>query len=107
MVISLMLVFCLLAGMISGCGPKDTGADKGKSGTAKDDYVIKLGYYNCDHMTAACIAEGAGIFDELGLKVNVTGNGEVPKAMAAGQMDCGYVGVTGLRLAYGKGAPFL
>jgi NitT/TauT family transport system substrate-binding protein len=105
MVISLMLVFCLLAGMISGCGPKDTGADKGKSGTAKDDYVIKLGYYNCDHMTAACIAEGAGIFDELGLKVNVTGNGEVPKAMAAGQMDCGYVGVTGLRLAYGKGAP--
>jgi len=29
-------------------------------------------------MTAACIAKDTGIFDELGMKVNVTGNGKVP-----------------------------
>jgi len=103
--ICIMLGICLLAGILAGCGAKEAGSDTAKSGKVEDKYEIKLGYYNCDHMTAACIAKDAGIFNELGLKVNVTGNGEVPKAMAAGQMDCGYVGVTGLRLAYGKGAP--
>ncbi|WP_031483265.1 ABC transporter substrate-binding subunit SaoX [Maridesulfovibrio frigidus] len=70
-----------------------------------DDYVVQLGYYNCDHMTAAPIAKEAGIFDELGLKVNVTGNGQVPQAMAAGRMDAGYIGIHGLMRARLKGAP--
>jgi len=110
--IVLLLIICLLAGTLVGCSsskdasaPKDTASDGKKAEVPVDNYVVKLGYYNCDHMTGACIAEDAGIFEKLGLKVQVTGNGEVPKAMAAGQMDCGYVGVTGLRLAYGKGAP--
>ncbi|OPX82421.1 MAG: NMT1/THI5 like protein [Pelotomaculum sp. PtaB.Bin013] len=67
--------------------------------------MVNLGYYNCDHMTAACIAKDAGIFKELGLKVNVTGNGKVPEAMAAGQMDVGYIGTEGLMRAYLKGSP--
>ena len=72
---------------------------------ADDDYVVKVGYYNCDHMTAAAIAKDAGIFDELGMKVKVTGNGSVPQAMAAGRMDAGYVGIHGLMRAHIKGAP--
>jgi NitT/TauT family transport system substrate-binding protein len=69
------------------------------------DYVVKLGYYNCDHMTAAPVAKDAGIFEELGLKVLVTGNGQVPEAMAAGQMDVGYIGFERMVRSFLKGAP--
>ncbi len=72
-----------------------------------EDYVVRLGYYNCDHMTGAPVAKDAGIFDELGLKVEVTGNGKVPQAMAAGQMDVGYIGYRGLLQANEKGSPIL
>ncbi|PPS21293.1 ABC transporter substrate-binding subunit SaoX [Brachyspira murdochii] len=57
-------------------------------------YKINLGYYNCDHMTAACVGEDTGIFKALGLNVTVTGNGNVPEAMSAGQMDMAYAGFT-------------
>jgi len=69
------------------------------------DYVVKLGYYNCDHMTAAVVAKDAGIFEELGLKVLVTGNGQVPEAMAAGQMDVGYIGFERMVRSFLKGSP--
>ncbi|MCE5336150.1 MAG: ABC transporter substrate-binding protein [Desulfobacteraceae bacterium] len=75
------------------------------AGKADSDYVVKLGYYNCDHMTAAPVAKDAGIFEELGLKVMVTGNGQVPEAMAAGQMDIGYIGFERMVRAHLKGAP--
>ncbi|PKM78273.1 MAG: periplasmic-binding protein-like II family lipoprotein [Firmicutes bacterium HGW-Firmicutes-15] len=97
--IILFTLLCFFATLASGCSSSK------KTATVKDDYVVKLGYYNCDHMTAACIAKDAGMFEKLGVTVEVTGNGEVPKAMAAGSMDVGYVGITGLRLAYGKGGP--
>lgn len=77
--------------------PVQTAADK--------DYVVKVGYYNCDHMTAAPVAKDAGIFDELGLKVEVIGNAKVPEAMAAGQMDLGYIGFERTVRAYLKGCP--
>ncbi|OPX99866.1 MAG: Taurine-binding periplasmic protein precursor [Syntrophorhabdus sp. PtaB.Bin006] len=56
-------------------------------------------------MTAAPIAKDMGMYKQLGLNVNVTGNGKVPEAMAAGKMDVGYVGVEGLMQAHIKGAP--
>jgi NitT/TauT family transport system substrate-binding protein len=68
-------------------------------------YVIKMGYYNCDHMTAAPVAKDAGIFDELGLNVEVIGNAKVPEAMAAGRMDVGYIGFERTVRAYLKGCP--
>lgn len=61
---------------------------------ADKKYKINLGYYNCDHMTAACVGEDTGIFKALGLNVTVTGNGNVPEAMSAGQMDMAYAGFT-------------
>ena len=73
----------------------------------EDDYVVQLGYYDCDHMTAAPIARDAGFFAELGLKVEVNGNGKVPEAMAAGKMDVGYIGFTGMTKAIVKGSPMM
>jgi NitT/TauT family transport system substrate-binding protein len=60
---------------------------------ATDSYVVQLGYYNCDHMTAAPIAYEAGFYKALGINVSITGNGQVPTAMAAGKMDVGYCGL--------------
>ena len=45
------------------------------------DYTVNLGYYNCDHMTAACVGKDSGIFKALGMKVEITGNGKVPEAI--------------------------
>lgn len=58
------------------------------------NYTVNLGYYNCDHMAAASVGEYTGIFEGLGLNVSVTGNGNVPEAMSAGQMDMAYCGWT-------------
>lgn len=69
------------------------------------NYTINMGYYNCDHMTAACIGKDAGIYEALGLKVNLTGNGNVPEAMSAGKMDVGYAGWTTTLRAVPKGTP--
>ena len=68
-------------------------------------YTVNLGYYNCDHMTAACIGRDAGIFNALGLNVSITGNGQVPEAMSAGKMDMAYAGWTTTLNAKLKGTP--
>ncbi|MBW9158781.1 ABC transporter substrate-binding protein [Clostridium sp. FP2] len=108
LVVSLAAV---MASSLIACGNKGETAKTTSSNStkveSKDDYTIKLGYYNCDHMTAACVAKDAGIFDQLGLKVEVTGNGKIPQAMAAGQMDAGYIGFKGLNTAYAKGSPII
>ncbi len=74
---------------------------------AADSYEITLGYYNCDHMTAAPVAQMAGIYDRMGLKVKVIGNAKVPESMAAGHMDVGYVGIGRVMRAFIKGAPVM
>lgn len=105
-----LAIAAIMLAVLAGCG--GGAKEPAQSTTAgipeKDkDYVINLGYYNCDHMTAACVAKDAGIFDELGLKVNLTGNGKVPEAMAAAQMDVGYIGNSGLMRAFLKGSPIM
>lgn len=120
-----ILMTILLMGMlaVTGCSKsQDTTGDAAKTEidladqlakeysleplSAEDaDYTINMGYYNCDHMTAACIGKDSGIYDALGLKVNLTGNGNVPEAMSAGQMDVGYAGWTTTLRAVPKGTP--
>lgn len=100
----LALIAVMLLSLAAGCGSKKTESDNNK---AADNYVIQLGYYNCDHMVAACVGKDAGIFKELGLNVNVTGNGSVPEAMAAGKMDAGYIGTDGLMFAHMMGSPIM
>ena len=69
------------------------------------DYTVNLGYYNCDHMTAACVGKDSGIFKALGMKVEITGNGKVPEAMSAGRMDMAYAGWTTTLRAVQVGTP--
>lgn len=68
---------------------------------------INLGYYNCDHMVAAPVAEKAGIFKDMGLNVKVSGNGNVPQAMIAGRMDAGYIGINNVFTSVHKGVPLV
>jgi NitT/TauT family transport system substrate-binding protein len=110
-VLPLLTALIVMLAILAGCGSSENPSQSKNTNITipeKDkDYVVQLGYYNCDHMTGACVAKDAGIFDELGLKVNVLGNGKVPEAMAAGQMDAGYVGNSGSMRAYIKGSPIL
>jgi len=90
---------------LSGYGTGLVSKAMGQDRKADKDYIIKLGYYNCDHMTAAPVARETGIFDDLGLRVEVIGNAKVPQAMAAGQMDVGYIGWDNTVRSYLKGVP--
>lgn len=98
---ALLMTGVLAMTMLTGCGSKDAQSETASA----DDYPITVGYYNCDHMTAGPVAEAAGIYKELGLNVTTVGNGKVPEAMAAGQMDAGYIGTRGLTASIPKGAP--
>lgn len=69
------------------------------------DYVVELGYFDCDHMLGAIIGKEAGIYEGLGLNVNVTKSGQSMNAVIAGDMDCAYVGFTGVIRNYNLGAP--
>ncbi len=114
-----MLLMSAIA--LSGCGKSETtqttqSTQTGESAQAESssgeaavtsDYEINLGYYNCDHMVAGPVGEAAGIYKAHNLKVKLTGNGKVPQAMAAGQMDAGYIGARGLVAANGEGSPIV
>ncbi|MCI8478598.1 MAG: ABC transporter substrate-binding protein [Oscillospiraceae bacterium] len=71
---------------------------------ADKDYVIEMGYNNCDHMVGAIIGQDTGLYDALGLHVNITKTGQVASAMASGEMVVGYAGFGGLIQNYNKGA---
>lgn len=65
----------------------------GEIPAADKDFVVEMGYNNCDHMVAALVGQGAGIYDALGLKVNITKTGKIAEAMSSGEMDVGYLGI--------------
>jgi NitT/TauT family transport system substrate-binding protein len=128
-IVFVLIAALLVVGVLAGCGSTATTetttattANAATTGTtaatapstasttattaaADADYVVQLGYYGCDHMIAAAVARDAGIWTQLGLKVNAVGGGNVPEAMAAGKMDVGYIGTEGLVRAKTKGSP--
>ena len=65
----------------------------GELNETEENYTVEMGYNNCDHMVAAIIGEKAGIYEAMGLKVNLTKSGETTKALISGAMDVGYIGV--------------
>lgn len=100
--LSIIVMFTIIGAIgITGCSSNKKNAEANKS------KEIILGYYNCDHMTAAPVAVDAGIYKKMGLNVKAVGNGKVPEAMAAGQMDAGYIGTAGLVGAISKGSPIV
>ena len=77
----------------------------GELSDAEKDYLIQMGYNNCDHMVPAIIGELAGIYDALGMKVEVTKTGQIMQAMASGEMHAGYQGISGAIRSVNEGAP--
>lgn len=77
----------------------------GELNDVEKDYTIEMGYNNCDHMVASIIGEKAGIYEALGLKVNITKSGETLKGLTSAQVDVGYTGIEGAILAANQGAP--
>ena len=51
----------------------------GELNDVEKDYVVEMGYFNCDHMCCGIIGEKAGIYEALGLNVKITKSGETLK----------------------------
>lgn len=79
--------------------------DLGEIPEEDKDFVIQMGYRDCDHMVASIIGELAGIYDALGLNVVVTKTGKIMEAMSSGEMHVGYQGIEGAIRSVNQGAP--
>ena len=108
-IVAALLVAVMTLSMLTGCHDSSGGAAMDVSQTDYDpaeavkdfefrelndvekDYVVELGYFNCDHMCCGIIAEKAGIYDALGIKINLTKSPETVNALISGAMDVGYM----------------
>jgi len=63
----------------------------GELNEEEENYVVEMGYFNCDHMCCSIIGEKTGIYKALGLNVNVTKSAETVKALISDAMDVGYI----------------
>ncbi|MCI9618647.1 MAG: ABC transporter substrate-binding protein [Dorea sp.] len=63
----------------------------GELSEEEKNYTVEMGYFNCDHMCASIIGEKSGIYEALGLKVNLTKSPETVNALISGAMDVGYI----------------
>lgn len=63
----------------------------GELSEEEKNYTVEMGYFNCDHMCASIIGEKSGIYEALGLKVNLTKSAETVNALISGAMDVGYI----------------
>lgn len=70
-------------------------------------YVIEMGYNDCDHMVTAIIGQETGIYNALGLTVNVTKSSKTKDGLVSGEMDVGYASLTGMIKAGASGAPVI
>lgn len=65
--------------------------------TAEDDAVVHIGYLPSDHDAALFIANATGLYEDAGLTVELyeyNNGGDLMSAMASGELDVGYVGIT-------------
>ena len=74
---------------------------------ADNNYVIQLGFNDCDHMVAAIIGQDSGIYEALGLKVEITKTGQVSTAVAGGQFDAAYASYSSSINSYNNGASII
>ncbi|WP_374041681.1 ABC transporter substrate-binding subunit SaoX [Tissierella carlieri] len=72
---------------------------------ADKNFVVQMGYRDCDHMVPSIIGEKAGIYKALGLNVVVTKTGKIMEAMSSGEMHVGYQGIEGAIKSVNQGAP--
>ena len=124
-IVSMLLVSAMALTVFTGChnsseststvDAEKTGYDVnavvenfefGELNDKEKEYVIEMGYFNCDHMVAAIIGEKTGLYEALDLNVNVTKSGETLSALTSGAMDVGYTGIWGAMAGVDDGAPF-
>lgn len=120
-IIAMSLVLAMMAAVVVGCtdSSKNTVIQEvdydpavevakyelGELSAGDKDFVIQLGYRDCDHMVPAIIGEKAGIYEALGLNVVVTKTGKIMEAMSSGEMHVGYQGIEGAIKSVNQGAP--
>lgn len=109
-VIAVLLVGAMSVSLLAGChdsssetaaveveetdyDPEEAVADFefGELNDTEEGYVVEMGYFNCDHMCSSIIAEKAGIYEALGVNVNITKSAETVNALISGAMDVGYI----------------
>jgi len=119
--IAMVLGLVMMSAITSGCtdSSKDTIIQEidydpiteaanyklGELSDADKEFVVQLGYRDCDHMVPSIIGEKAGIYEALGLNVVVTKTGKIMEAMSSGEMHVGYQGIEGAINSVNKGAP--
>ena len=104
-IVAALLVAVMSLSLLTGCHNSEQGAavdvsqtdydpaeavkdfEFGELNDVEKDYVVEMGYFNCDHMVCSIIGEKAGIYDALGVKVNLTKSPETVNALISGAMD--------------------
>ena len=74
----------------------------------KDGDTVKIGYLPTDHDAALFVANATGMFKEAGLDVELyeyNNGGDLMSAMASGDLDVGYAGITPVIYSMSKGVP--
>lgn len=75
---------------------------------ASDDDKVSIGYLPSDHDAALFVANASGMYKDAGLTVELheyNNGGDLMSAMASGDVDVGYVGVTPVISSIQKGVP--
>ena len=103
-IIAVLLAAAMLASLLTAChnssesntvdvestdfDPKKAVEDYefGELSEEEKNYTVEMGYFNCDHMCASIIGEKSGIYEALGLKVNLTKSAETVNALISGAM---------------------
>ena len=70
--------------------------------------TVKIGYLPTDHDAALFVANATGMFKDAGIEVELyeyNNGGDMMSAMASGELDVGYVGITPVIYSISKGVP--
>lgn len=73
-----------------------------------DDNTVTIGYLPSDHDAALFIADAEGMYEQKGIStelVEFNNGGDLMTAMASGEVDIGYVGITPVLSSIEKGIP--
>ncbi|MDL2246603.1 ABC transporter substrate-binding protein [Methanobrevibacter sp. OttesenSCG-928-K11] len=77
-------------------------------GSGSDDGVVKIGYLPSDHDSALFVAQADKSYEAKGIKIETVqfnNGGDLMTAMASGEVDVGYVGITPVLSSIEKGVP--
>ena len=76
--------------------------------TDEDADIVKIGYLPTDHDAALFVANATGMFKDEGIDVEFyeyNNGGDMMSAMASGELDAGYVGITPVIYSISKDVP--